>query len=581
MEAKTLNLYALFYMTCILATIDTGLFVYPSLSRALSLELGISVMSIFVLYTSLRRGITIITSKYDLFLLAWIIYVLFHFAVSQPHELYRTLYLVVTLSLVLMIKTMLRLGLVVKNTIINGLILIALMQVLCVIMQFWGIIGSGSPYFKVVGVTENPTVAAIYLVGVLPLLLSRIRWNRFGVFYMFILLLLFLSVYLLRCRTAYIGCFMVIFVYAIMSWSRNIFCILDNIKKWLLVISLMAFVMFIAGGKLYSMKKDSADGRVLIWKLSVQLIADNPFGYGYGLFEKNYNLKQVDYFRAGKYSDSEQRNASFVLMPYNDFLEHGVEGGLVGMLFLFSFYVIMIEKALRQKRSVETAVFISFGVMSITNFVYGAILPWLFVMCMASFVMVEDDENNIASPLGKMMLLGVPVLGLALYSTYLISRLMNAQIELKSFCVLNDKYEIASNDASLAMLENEISTSECFWRQRASYNIKKQNYLDAIGNIREARKYSSSPELFMQEAICLSSIGCRSASVNYIDTLSMMVPRKLSYKYTLMRYCLSVGMHEKATNYARDIIVIGAKKETSKARMIINEAKKCLKRYED
>lgn len=398
---------------------------------------------------------------------------------------------------------------------------------------------------------------------------------------MFLLLLALLSICLLRCRTAYIGCFIAILVYAVMLLDRHIFCILDCVKKWLLAISLMALVMVIAGVKLYNMKKDSADGRILIWKLSGQLIAERPLGYGYGLFEKNYNLKQADYFRAGNFSDSERRNASFIFMPYNDFLEHGVEGGIVGMLFLLFFYGIMIGKALRQKQIIETAVFISFGVMSMTNFVYGAILPWLFVMCMASFVMVDDDKKNKVLPLGKMILQGGPMLGLVLFSTYQTSRLMIAQIKLKSFCVLNDKYEVASNEASLAMLENEISTSECFWRQQANYNIKRQNYLDAIDNIHEARKYSSSPELFMQEAICLSSIGCRKSSVNYIDTLSMMIPRKLSYKYTLMRYCLSVGMYEKATNYARDIIVIGAKKEASKARMIINEAKKCLKRYEE
>lgn len=582
MKAKSQNLCVLFfYITCILATVDTSLFIYPSLSRSLFLELGILLMWIYVLCTSLKRGISIITTKSDLFLLVWMIYVSFHFAVSQPHELYRTLYLVVTLSLVLVIKMMLKLGLAIKNTIINGLIFIALIQIFCIILQFSGIIGSSSPYFKVVGATENPTVAAIYFVGILPLFLSRIRWNRFGVFYMFLLLLLLYSIYLLRCRTAYIGCFIAILAYAIMLRSRNNFCILYSIKKWMLVISLMTFVIFIAGIKLYSMKKDSADGRILIWKLSGQLIVEKPLGYGYGLFEKNYNLKQANYFRAEKHSYSERRNASFVLMPYNDFLEHGVEGGIVGMLFLLSFYVIMIEKALRKKRSVETAVFISFGIMSITNFVYGAILPWLVVMCMASFVMVEDDEKNIVSPLGKVRLQGVTMLGLALFSTYLISRLVNAQIELKSFRVLNEKYEVASNDASYAMLENKISTSECFWRQRANNNIKKQNYSDAIGNIHEARKYSSSPVFFMQEAICLSHIGRRNISVNYIDTLSVMIPRKLSYKYTLMRYYLSVGMHKKATDYARDIIVIGAKKETPKARKIINEAKKCLKRYEN
>lgn len=580
MKANKLNLgVLLFYVTCILSTVDTSLFVNASLSKALFLELGILLMSILALYSMLKQRIAIVTSKYDFFLLTWIIYVLFHFAVSQPHELYRTLYLVITLSMVLVTKSILKIGLVGQNVIINGLIFIALIQVFFIMLQFLGITDSGNPYFKIVGATENPTVAAIYFVGVLPLLQSRIKCNKLGIFYIFLLLLLLLCIYLLKCRTAYIGCLVVALVYTIMLKGRSVFGILDNVKKWVVVLGFVSFVIFAGGMKLYELKKDSADGRILIWKLSTELIAENPWGYGYGLFEKNYNLKQADYFRAKKYSDAELRNASFIYMPYNDFLEHGVEGGVVGGMFLLLFYVVMIVMALKRKQCVASAIFISFGVMSMTNFVYGAILPWLLLMCMAGFVMVNEDKKNIDSQLDKSILQCVPMLGLVLFLTYLICKLTSAQIELKSLCGLNNQVEVA-NDNFYAGLKSKISTSEIYWKQRASNNIKIQQYLRAISNIHEARKFSSSPELFMQEAICLSCMGYKNRSMKYIDTLSMMVPRKLSYKRILMRYYLSRGMHERASYYAREILVVGTKKNTPKASIIINEAKKCLKRYE-
>lgn len=139
MKANKLNLgVLLFYVTCILSTVDTSLFVNASLSKALFLELGILLMSILALYSMLKQRIAIVTSKYDFFLLTWIIYVLFHFAVSQPHELYRTLYLVITLSMVLVTKSILKIGLVGQNVIINGLIFIALIQVFFIMLQFFG-----------------------------------------------------------------------------------------------------------------------------------------------------------------------------------------------------------------------------------------------------------------------------------------------------------------------------------------------------------------------------------------------------------------------------------------------------------
>lgn len=97
---------------------------------------------------------------------------------------------------------------------------------------------------------------------------------------------------------------------------------------------LFSITIFIVGIHLYQIKNNSADGRLLIWKLSTKMIAENPFkGYGYGLFERNYNLKQASYFANQTSSNTERRNASFVAMAYNDYLEQTIEGGILGLLF--------------------------------------------------------------------------------------------------------------------------------------------------------------------------------------------------------------------------------------------------------
>lgn len=62
--------------------------------------------------------------------------------------------------------------------------------------------------------------------------------------------------------------------------------------------------------QLYNAKKASADGRKLIWKLSAQMIPEKPLtGYGYGFFEKEYNLHQANYIKIGKASPEELINA--------------------------------------------------------------------------------------------------------------------------------------------------------------------------------------------------------------------------------------------------------------------------------
>lgn len=45
-------------------------------------------------------------------------------------------------------------------------------------------------------------------------------------------------------------------------------------------------------------EKDSADGRLLIWRCSVSMVKDAPWlGHGIGSFEARYMDYQADYFR--------------------------------------------------------------------------------------------------------------------------------------------------------------------------------------------------------------------------------------------------------------------------------------------
>ena len=72
-------------------------------------------------------------------------------------------------------------------------------------------------------------------------------------------------------------------------------------------------LILLAGGILagvYLMKKDSADGRLLMWKVSVHAIAGQPWrGYGWDGVPGAYGQAQEDYFSAGNYTETEERVA--------------------------------------------------------------------------------------------------------------------------------------------------------------------------------------------------------------------------------------------------------------------------------
>jgi O-antigen ligase len=66
-------------------------------------------------------------------------------------------------------------------------------------------------------------------------------------------------------------------------------------KRWVKI----SFICIAVAGMaaLYSLKKDSADGRILIWQSTWNMVLDKPVaGHGYGAFNEKYMLYQADYF---------------------------------------------------------------------------------------------------------------------------------------------------------------------------------------------------------------------------------------------------------------------------------------------
>ena len=80
----------------------------------------------------------------------------------------------------------------------------------------------------------------------------------------------------------------------------------------------------IAGG--YGMKRDSAEGRLLMWKVTGKAILGQPFaGTGLGGFPAAYAEAQGEYFATGNATDREKRVAGCPEYAFNEYLQIGLE----------------------------------------------------------------------------------------------------------------------------------------------------------------------------------------------------------------------------------------------------------------
>lgn len=509
---------------CVLATIDTHLFVYPSLSRYLLSEVCITVLGVIMICATLLKCELLAFLQYESFFVLWIAYVILYGLVWETCEQYRMCYLCMSLFFVLVLANLMRLQVLKMTCVEAAFLLAAFLHIVFTIGQWLGIVESANKFFRVTGCDENPTVAALLLTGCVPMMSARIRNCSHRWLWLIFLLSTLWCIVLLRCRAAYVGLAVEACVWLVMHF-RSRKHMLRHHLFYTCVAAVALLILIVTGGlKLYEMKKDSADGRLLIWKLSARMIAEKPMGYGYGMFEKNYNLRQADYFADGDYTETEKRNADFVLMPYNDFLEQGIEGGLPGLLFLLIFYVIMIRQAVRTEERESASVFCAFAVMSLFNFIYTSILPWLLLMCHAAHVACK--ERSMA---GKHSLYCVPAVLIIPFAviSWGVVKTTDAQLTLNRLNGHVHKGRPVS-DGEYASIEGRIGTSEAYWTSRAINAMKAQRFNDALFHVRQARRYSSSPALFLAEYKCQQAIGHTDAGDKSLDTLSHMIPQKFS-----------------------------------------------------
>lgn len=89
----------------------------------------------------------------------------------------------------------------------------------------------------------------------------------------------------------------------------------------------------------YYMKKDSADGRLFMWKTAARAVCERPWtGYGWDNVASAYGQAQEDYFATGDYTATEERVAGTPEYVFNEYLQVAIAWGLpvlcVGLLMI-------------------------------------------------------------------------------------------------------------------------------------------------------------------------------------------------------------------------------------------------------
>lgn len=237
-----------------------------------------------------------------------------------------------------------------KFIFIIALVLTGIIEAIWGLLQLYNITNSNHFLFRLTGSFYNPGPYSGYLSVILPIALDfAFKYKSFSVLgklnnknllYVFFLLTIIFIMTVLpsgMSRSAWlasiVSCSWIMWVR--LSGSSRLKMTLNKYRNFRELVVTMLVLVFVSGFiGAYLIKKDSADGRFLLWKISARVIAKEPInGTGFGGFAFPYAQEQEKYFASGEASNEEKEVAGTPEYLFNEYLQLIIEQGIFGFLF--------------------------------------------------------------------------------------------------------------------------------------------------------------------------------------------------------------------------------------------------------
>lgn len=212
--------------------------------------------------------------------------------------------------------------------------IITIIEGVCGIIKFISNYILNRYYIPECGNFDNPAGFASLLSSMYPysLYVTRITKKRIKRIIQISIILIIISVLLSTSRTG-ILCIVIISLLYIINRKKTPYRMFT-----LFAIIFLMVVLYV----LYNINKNSANGRLFIWKRSFEMIMQRPLeGYGIGGFKAQYMKFQADFFEKNQ-NTLYTMIADDVNFAYNEFINIAINYGLIGILFTLFFLVCII-----------------------------------------------------------------------------------------------------------------------------------------------------------------------------------------------------------------------------------------------
>lgn len=374
------------------------------------------------------------------------------------------------------------------------------------LQQLYGLQASNHHLFRLTGSFFNPGPYSGFLAILLPVALAlalktgKLAERRRGYAYRICVYFPWLVIALLvivlpagMSRTAWVAALIAsTWVY----WVQEIG--IEKTKSWIskhkkvaVASSILALIfLFALATGVFLLKKDSANGRLLLWKITTRIIGEQPFtGVGVGGFPAAYADQQAAYFASANYSETEALVAGAPEYAFNEFIQIGAERGVLGLLLFFGFISFVVYSGCKNRLYGIVGGIIAFCVFSLASYpLQLPEFPIVFLFLAAMAITGKEKRKSINS-----LYLLIPVFILSAMNSHLRQddKTYYQQWNKAQHLYNNKAYEVALS--SYEELYPYLKQKPGFLFEMGQSLSKTNDYDRAITTLTRASRLSADP----------------------------------------------------------------------------------------
>ncbi len=421
---------------------------------------------------------------------------------------------------------------------------------LCLISyaQYFNIAESNNPYFKITGPYHNPAVLAMQLglhLSVIIAVLFQTSNKYYQLSSILVILLVVPIVYFSNSRTTVIALSAVI-VFLIMKKYQQYMR-----KVW--VCCIVGILLLLLSIGLYLLKKDSANGRVLIWKVSVNMIKDKLLcGFGTDGFTASYMHYQAKYLNE-KASDYERSLASNNQLAYNFplllLVKYGVGAGLIYLALLL---VALFCPSKNKYSLIYRALFLTFLLMSFFSYPEKLHNYMLISIIIAVSLCCHEEEHNQISVKNS-----IPIKIFLLFiggSIMCNIFFLHQSYHKLNQSISNHNTSAIQKNSELLPLAYNLKGNPMYLALLAKLQYESKEYWQAISTLKQWEKLYPINDLYILKGDCYKMLNQNDSAFIYYQYAHKMLPNRQKARYKQALLYFELGLIEEARKLALEIL---------------------------